>query len=109
MGPFRPMTFSAMKGAVSADGKAVAFQHKVISPSISATKTDKYDKTKPDKSMTEGISDQKYEIPTMKNAYVFADIHIPMQPWRPFTRSTLPSSHKCFINLLTPPPVKNPR
>ncbi len=36
-GPFRPMTFSAMKGALSPDGKVIAFQHKVISPSMSAT------------------------------------------------------------------------
>jgi isoquinoline 1-oxidoreductase subunit beta len=108
MGPFRPMTFSAMKGAVSADGKAVAFQHKVISPSISATKSDKYDKTKPDHTMTEGISDQKYEIPNMKNAYVFADIHIPMQPWRSVTSSTLAFAHECFIDELAAAAGKDP-
>ena len=108
LGPFRPMTFSAMKGAVSADGKAVAFQHKVISPSISATKSDKYDKTKPDRSMTEGISDQKYEIPNMKNAYVFADIHIPMQPWRSVTSSTLAFAHECFIDEMAAAAGKDP-
>ena len=67
-GPFRPMTFSAMKGAISADGKAVAFQHKVIAPTIDYDKD--YDKSKTDRSMTEGISEQKYEIPNMKNLYV---------------------------------------
>ena len=108
MGPFRPMTFSAMKGAVSADGKAIAFQHKVISPSINATKSDKYDKTKPDRSMTEGISDQKYEIPNMKNAYVFADIHIPMQPWRSVTSSTLAFAHECFIDEMAAAAGKDP-
>jgi isoquinoline 1-oxidoreductase beta subunit len=108
MGPFRPMTFSAMKGAVSADGKALAFQHKVISPSINATKSDKYDKTKPDRSMTEGISDQEYEIPNMKNAYVFADIHIPMQPWRSVTSSTLAFAHECFIDEMAAAAGKDP-
>lgn len=108
LGPFRPMTFSAMRGAVSADGKAVAFQHKVISPSINATKNEKYDKTKPDGSMTEGISDQKYEIPNMKNVYVFADIHIPMQPWRSVTSSTLAFAHECFIDELAVAAGKDP-
>ena len=108
LGPFRPMTFSAMKGAVSAEGKAVAFQHKVISPSISATKNEKYDKTKPDGTMTEGISDQKYEIPNMKNAYVFADIHIPMQPWRSVTSSTLAFAHECFIDEMAAAAGKDP-
>ncbi|GGB17164.1 xanthine dehydrogenase family protein molybdopterin-binding subunit [Puia dinghuensis] len=108
LGPFRPMTFSAMKGAVSADGKALAFQHKVISPSISATKSDKYDKTKPDRSMTEGIADQKYEIPNMHTAYVFADIHIPMQPWRSVTSSTLAFAHECFIDEMAVAAGKDP-
>src|SRR5207342_3489009 len=31
LGPFRPLTFSAMKAGLSADGKPVAFQHRVIS------------------------------------------------------------------------------
>lgn len=108
LGPFRPMTFSAMKGAVSADGKGLAFQHKVISPSISATKSDKYDKTKPDRSMTEGISEQEYEFPHMKNAYVFADMHIPMQPWRSVTSSTLAFAHECFIDELAAAAHKDP-
>jgi len=108
LGPFRPMTFSAMRGALSADGTPLAFQHKVISPSISATKNDKYDKTKPDRSMTEGISDQKYEIPNMKNAYVFADIHIPMQAWRSVTSSTLAYAHECFIDEMAVAAGKDP-
>lgn len=108
LGPFRPMTFSAMKGAVSTEGKAIAFQHKVISPSISATKSDKYDKTKPDRSMTEGISDQDYEFPNMKNGYVFADIHIPMQPWRSVTSSTLAFAHECFIDEMAVAAGKDP-
>jgi len=108
LGPFRPMTFSSMQGAVSNDGKALAFQHKVISPSINATKSDKYDKTKPDDSMTEGISEQDYEIPNMKNAYVFADIHIPMQPWRSVTSSTLAFAHECFIDEMAVAAGKDP-
>jgi isoquinoline 1-oxidoreductase beta subunit len=108
LGPFRPMTFSAMKGAVASDGKAVAFQHKVISPSISATRSEKYDKTKPDRSMTEGISDQDYEFPNMKNAYVFADIHVPMQPWRSVTSSTLAFAHECFIDEMAAAAGKDP-
>ena len=108
LGPFRPMTFSAMRGAVSADGKGVAFQHKVISPSINATRSEKYDKTKPDPTMTEGISDQDYEFPNMKNAYVFSDIHIPMQPWRSVTSSTLAFAHECFIDEMAAAAGKDP-
>ncbi len=108
LGPFRPMTFSAMKAGLNADGKTIAFQHKVISPSISATNNDKYDKTKADRSMTEGISDQQYEFPNMKNLYVFADIHIPMAPWRSVTSSTLAFAHECFIDEMAAKAGKDP-
>ncbi len=37
-GPFRPMTFSALKAGLTSDGKAMAFQHKVISPTIGTAK-----------------------------------------------------------------------
>ena len=89
LGPFRPMTYSALKGALSSDGKVVAFQHKVISPSIRASEHENYDKTKPDRTMTEGISEQKYDFQNMKNMYVNADSHIPFAAWRSVTSSTL--------------------
>jgi isoquinoline 1-oxidoreductase beta subunit len=105
-GPFRPMTFSAMKGAVSADGKAIAFQHKVIAPTLDYN--DKYDRTKSDRYMTEGISDQKYEIPNMKNMFVLSDTHIPLAAWRAVTSTTLAFSHECFIDEMAVKAKKDP-
>ncbi|WP_020606899.1 xanthine dehydrogenase family protein molybdopterin-binding subunit [Spirosoma spitsbergense] len=98
LGPFRPMTFSAMRGALSADGKAVALQHKVIAPSIDATMNETYDKTKPDGTMLEGTNEQKYAIPNLNTRYVHADIHIPMTYWRSVTSSTLAFAHECFLD-----------
>jgi isoquinoline 1-oxidoreductase subunit beta len=108
LGPFRPMTFSALKAGLSADGKAIAFQHKVISPSIAATRNDTYDTTKPDGTMIEGISEQKYEIPNMKNSYVYSEIHIPLAPWRSVTSSTLAFAHECFIDEMAIKAGKDP-
>ena len=107
-GPFRPMTFSAMKGALSADGKLVAFQHKVIAPSLDASEKENYDPNKPDANMTEGISEQKYEIANMKNAYVYADSHIPFVAWRAVTSTTLAFSHECFIDEMAVKAKKDP-
>jgi len=108
LGPFRPMTFSAMRGAVSAEGKAIAMQHKVIAPCIEATQDAKYDKSKPSDTMTEGINKQAYEIPNTKNSYVFVDTHIPMQYWRSVTSSTLAFAHECFIDELAAAAGKDP-
>lgn len=108
LGPFRPPTFSALKGGLSADGKLVAFQHKVISPSIMPFLDPKFDKTKLDGNMTEGISHQAYEIPNIKNRFVYADIHVPMFWWRSVTSSTLAFSHECFIDELAHAAGKDP-
>lgn len=108
LGPFRPPTFSAFKGAISEDGKLVALQHKVISPTIMAFLNPQNDKTKLDGTMTEGISHQAYEIPNMKNLFVYADIHIPMFWWRSVTSSTLAFSHECFIDELAHAAGKDP-
>lgn len=108
MGPYRPPTFSAMKGAVSADGKVSAFQHKVISPTILSFLMPSQDKTKVDETMVEGISHQAYEIPNMKNQFVYADIHVPMLWWRSVTSSTLAFAHECFIDELAHKAGKDP-
>jgi isoquinoline 1-oxidoreductase beta subunit len=100
LGPFRPMTFSAMRGALSADGKAVALQHKVIAPSIDATMNATYDKTKPDGTMLEATNEQKYEIPNLNTRYVHAETHVPLTYWRSVTSSTLAFAHECFIDEL---------
>ncbi len=107
-GPFRPPTFSSFKGGISAEGKLVAFQHKVISPTIMSFLNPNNDKTKLDGTMTEGISHQAYEIPNMKNLFVYADIHIPMFWWRSVTSSTLAFSHECFIDELAQAAGKDP-
>jgi isoquinoline 1-oxidoreductase subunit beta len=107
-GPFRPMTFSSLKGALSSDGKPVAFQHKVISPSLAASGHPKRDNTKEDGSMVEGISDQPYTLPNMQNRYVFAEFHIPIAAWRSVTSSTLAFAHECFIDEMAIKAGKDP-
>ena len=106
MGPFRPMTYSAMKGALSANGKALAFQHKVISPTLNGSKD--YDITKADRTMTEGISGQKYEIENMKNLYVYHYLHVPLAAWRAVTSTTLAFAHECFIDEMAIKAKKDP-
>jgi isoquinoline 1-oxidoreductase beta subunit len=98
LGPFRPLTFSSLRAGLSADGKPVAFQHKVISPSIGATMDEKRNETGESSSMTEGISSQKYELPNMKNEYIFSEIPIPLAAWRSVTSSTVAFAEECFID-----------
>ena len=105
-GPFRPMTYSALKGGLDANGKAIAFQHKVIGPTLDMKKD--YDKTKTNGTMTEGISEQKYEIENMKNLYVHHYLHVPLAAWRAVTSTTLAFSHECFIDEMAVAAKKDP-
>lgn len=66
------------------------------------------DKTKADSGMTEAISEQKYEIPNMKNEFIYADIHVPLTYWRSVTSSTLAFAHECFIDELAHKAGKDP-
>ncbi len=107
-GPYRPMTFSKLKGSVSNDGKLISFEHKVISPSLHDSSSDKYDKTKIDGSMVEGISTQDYEMPNLETSFVLADYHVPVCAWRSVTSSTLAFAHECFIDELAYKAKKDP-
>jgi isoquinoline 1-oxidoreductase beta subunit len=99
-GPFRPMTFSQLKGGFSEDGKLAVFQHKVISPSYLESVRSEFDKTKVDRIMVEGIGEQVYEIPNLKTSYVRADYHVPVAAWRSVTSSTVAFAHECFMDEL---------
>ncbi len=107
-GPFRPMTFSKMTGGLSEKNQLVSFQHKVISPGFMDSAMPNWDKTKLDSMMTEGISSQEYDIPNMKNSFVFADYHVPLAAWRSVTSSTLAFAHECFIDELAHKAQKDP-
>jgi isoquinoline 1-oxidoreductase beta subunit len=107
-GPFRPMTFSQLKGGFSEDGKLTVFQHKVISPSYMEAMRPDFDKTKVDGIMVEGIGEQAYEIPNLKTSYVRADYHVPVAAWRSVTSSTLAFAHECFMDELAVKANKDP-
>src|SRR5208282_3078958 len=93
---------------IDATGKPVAFQHKVISPSMGATMQEKRNESGESSSMTEGISTQKYELPNMKNEYVFAEIQVPLAAWRSVTSSTVAFAHECFIDEMAVKAGKDP-
>lgn len=98
-GPFRPATFSFFKAGLDASGKPVAFQHKVVSPSI-MDYLYKHDPTKPAGEMMEAISEMTYEIPNVDNRYVFAENHLPLGWWRAVTSTTTAFAHECFVDEL---------
>jgi len=106
-GPYRPMTFSQLKGGID-DGKLVMLQHKVISPSYSEAMRPGFDIKTVDGTMVEGIGEQAYEIPNLKTSYVRSEFHVPVAAWRSVTSSTLAFAHECFMDELAYKAGKDP-
>jgi isoquinoline 1-oxidoreductase beta subunit len=102
------MTFSKLRGALDSAGHLAAFEHKVISPSLSEATRPNFDSTKADGTMVEGIGTQAYEIPNLRTSYVRADFHVPLAAWRSVTSSTLAFPHECFIDELAFKAKKDP-
>jgi isoquinoline 1-oxidoreductase subunit beta len=87
-----------MQAAISPEKRVVAWSHKVISPSIEATFSADYDRTKPDGTMLEATSEQAYEIENIQTAHVLAEIPVPLGYWRAVTSATLAFAHECFMD-----------
>lgn len=99
-GPFRPLTFSALKAGLSTGGAIAAWQHKVISPSIEATMSENYDDKKSDGTMMESTAEQAYEIPNLNTRFVYAPVPVPLGYWRAVTSTTTAFAHECFMDEL---------
>ncbi len=98
-GPFRPATYSVLKAGFDAAGKPVAFQHKVVAPSISDSMFGSKDPAKrQDDGAMEGLKEAPYEIPNLKLNNVFADVPMPMGWWRAVYSSTTCFAHESFVD-----------
>lgn len=107
-GPWRMMTFSKMKGTLGADGKLLAFQHKVIGPNFHESLFKNFNKTRLDPSMVEGIGSQDYQIPNLKTSYVKTDSHIPGAAFRSVVSSTICFPHESFVDEMAHKAGKDP-
>lgn len=107
-GPFRPGTYSDLKGALDATGNLVALQHKVVAPSLGFDSNPQYDRTKVDRGVLEGISESAYEVPNFRTQFVLAETDVPIAAWRSVYSSTTAFAHECFIDELAVAAKKDP-
>jgi isoquinoline 1-oxidoreductase beta subunit len=108
-GPFRQAMVSRLRGGVDNSGNLVAFQHKIVSPSISYSQfggpgTPK----KPDHGAMDSIADSPYEIPNIRLHNIFADAPIPISWWRAVYSSTNCFPQESFIDEIAHTAGKDP-
>ncbi len=109
LGPFRPGTVSSMKGGLEANGTLVAFQHKLVAPSISHNLFGNPNSPGTvDHGAMEGLTDSPYEIPNLKIHNIYAESPVPISWWRSVYASTTSFAQESFIDELALAAGKDP-
>lgn len=109
-GPYRPGMGSAMKGALDAQGRLIAWEHKIAGASI-GHQTDGDDlKNKPDGWADDAISQETspYAIPNRRQAFVHQPTDIPIVWWRSVYASTNVFGQECFMDEMAHAAGKDP-
>ncbi|HKJ46208.1 MAG TPA: molybdopterin cofactor-binding domain-containing protein [Balneolales bacterium] len=108
-GPFRQAMVSRLRGGVDNSGNLVAFQHKIVSPSISYSQFGGPGAPKkPDHGAMDGIADSPYEIPNIRLHNIFADAPVGISWWRAVYSSTNCFPQECFIDEMAHAAGKDP-
>ncbi len=98
-GPFRQAMVNRLRGGLDESGRLVAFQHKIVTPSISHSQFgDPETPGRPDRGAMEGIEDSPYEIPNLKLNNIYADAPVGISWWRAVYSSTNCFAQESFID-----------
>ena len=88
---YRPATYNRFRAALGSDGWPVAWFHRIVGPSILASKGREL-RDGIDRTSVEGAANIPYDIPNVRVEYVKADLPIPVGFWR-----SVGSSQNAFI------------
>lgn len=109
LGPFRPGTVSSLKGGLDPTGKIVAFQHKVVAPSISYVLSGGSGSGgREDRGAVEGLADSPYEIPNLDIRNIYAESPVALGAWRSVYSSTTCFAQESFIDEMAHAAGKDP-
>ena len=88
---YRPANVSRIQGAIDNKGRATAWSHKIVCPSIFSRVFPGRMKNGIDPAAVEGLQNMEYEIPNLSVEYVRMDAPVPVGFWR-----SVGSSHNAF-------------
>jgi isoquinoline 1-oxidoreductase beta subunit len=88
---YRPMNATRIRAALDAEGRATAWSHTIVCPSIFARVFPKMMKNGIDNAAVEGVENMEYEVPNVHVEYVRIDTPVPVGFWR-----SVGSSHNAF-------------
>lgn len=105
---FRPATYNRLRGGVDADGKIVAWEHRIAGASIMGQKQRGLVPEASDWSNTEGAKNIPYAIPNLHVRFVMFNPGIPVGFWRSVGSSQNAYITECFFDELAALAGKDP-
>lgn len=110
LGPFRPGTVSRLKGGLDESGNLIAFQHKIVAPSLSYNMSGGMDtnREKEDRGAVEAIANSFYDFPNLKVNNIYAESPVAIYAWRSVYASTTCYAQECFLDELARAAGKDP-
>ncbi|MDJ0808085.1 MAG: xanthine dehydrogenase family protein molybdopterin-binding subunit [Gammaproteobacteria bacterium] len=97
---FRPATYNRLRGGVDADGRIVAWEHRIAGASIMGQKQRGLVPGKSDWSNTEGAKNIPYAIPNLQVRFAMYNPGIPVGFWRSVGSSQNAYITECFFDEL---------
>jgi isoquinoline 1-oxidoreductase beta subunit len=105
---YRPASRHHLMGAVDGSGKLVAWNHKMVGPSIGGQRSPGQFKDGKDRSALNGATQMPYSIPNSVVSYVMANTAMPIGAWRSVYRSQNIFVVESFIDELAHAAGKDP-
>ena len=94
---YRPASYHVMRAGLDADGRLIAWTHRVVAPSISGQRGEKLDGGL-DHGAVDGAADLPYAIPNLRVDYVMANTPVPVGYWRSVYASQTAFANECFLD-----------
>lgn len=98
-GFYRPASLHKLSGSLDAQGRPLAWQHRMTSVSIDGFWTPP-DRAKPESSEIGGAANLPYAIPNLRMEYARAKSGVPVMWWRSVEHSTNGFVTECFLDEL---------
>lgn len=105
---YRPATLNRLRAALDASGKPIAWEHRIVGPSIMSRVFPNAVKDGLDRSSTEGAANLPYAIPNLAVTYRIEDPGIPVGFWRSVGSSQNAYITECFLDELAAAADKDP-
>ena len=106
-GSYRPVAYNRFSGAVDESGKPVAWEHRIVSPSIIRSIGGRL-QNGVDPTATENAGDLGYAIPNLKVTYADPELPVSVHFWRSVSNSQNIYLTECFLDELAAAGGRNP-